>query len=141
MKSVALIIFAGLMAQAAIADPAATQALNDYRAGSGLPPISYSSTLEKAATGHALDMARKGFFDHAGSDGSSVGQRVERVGYGWCFVAENIAKGQGSLSQVMADWAASPGHRRNMLDQRAQEFALVEGPDRVWVMVLAAPGC
>jgi uncharacterized protein YkwD len=130
-----------MLASAALADPVSTQALNDYRASFGLPPLSYSESLEKAATGHALDMARKGFFDHQGSDGSSVAQRVQRVGYGWCFVAENIAMGQESLSRVMADWAASDGHRRNMLDKRAREFALVEGPQRNWVMVLAAPGC
>lgn len=127
--------------QSAAADPVATQVLNEYRSQNGQAPVQYSRTLEAAATGHALDMARAGFFDHRGSDGSDVAGRVRRVGYGWCFVAENIAKGQISLGAVMTDWANSPGHRRNMLDARAREFALVEGPDRIWVMVLAAPGC
>lgn len=129
------------LGQEAGADLVATQVLNEYRSQNGQPAVKYSKALEAAATGHAVDMARAGFFDHRGSDGSDVSQRVRRVGYGWCFVAENIARGQTSLGAVMTDWANSTGHRRNMLDARVQDFALVEGPDRTWVMVLAAPGC
>lgn len=141
MKQLLTALLLAALAQAAAADPVATQVLNDYRRQQGQPEVRYSKPLEAAATGHALDMTRGGFFDHRGSDGSSVGERVRRVGYGWCFVAENIAQGQRSLGDVMTDWANSPGHRRNMLDARARDFALVEGPERTWVMVLAAPGC
>lgn len=123
------------------ADSAALQALNTYRSGEGRAPVAYSTELEAAAQSHALDMARSGFFDHTGSDGSSVAQRVSRLGYGWCIVAENIAKGQQSLSEVMQAWADSPGHKRNMLSTEVTEFALVEEGDYIWVMVLAAPGC
>lgn len=129
------------LATTAVSDPAATRALNAYRAENGRAPLAYSKTLQAAAQAHAQDMAARGFFDHRGSDGSNVGGRVSRQGYGWCFVAENIAKGQGALGEVMQAWAASQGHRRNMLTPQAQEFALVEGPGRIWVMVLAAPGC
>lgn len=126
---------------AAASDPAATQALNTYRAENGRAPLAYSSVLQTAAEAHAQDMAARVFFDHRGSDGTDVGMRVAQQGYGWCFVAENIAKGQASLGEVMQAWAASQGHRRNMLARQAQEFALVEAPGRIWVMVLAAPGC
>ncbi|WP_299406459.1 CAP domain-containing protein [uncultured Roseobacter sp.] len=123
------------------ANEAAVQALNDYRAGQGRAALGYSPALEAAVRAHAQDMARVGFFDHTGSDGSTVSERVTRQGYGWCFVAENIAQGQRSLAEVMQGWANSRGHRRNMLSRQATEFALVEGPARIWVMVLAAPGC
>ncbi|WP_299862104.1 CAP domain-containing protein [uncultured Roseobacter sp.] len=126
---------------AAVSDPAATDALNAYRAENARAPLAYSMALQSAAEAHAQDMAARGFFDHRGSDGSDVGERVSRQGYGWCFVAENIAKGQPSLADVMQAWAGSQGHRRNMLSRQAQEFALVEAPERIWVMVLAAPGC
>lgn len=134
-------VLVAALASAGVADPAATAALNDYRAAEGRAPLAYSDTLAAAALAHAEDMAARGFFDHAGSDGSSVAQRVSRQGYGWCVVAENIAKGQVSLAEVMQGWAASPGHRRNMLSREVREFALVEAPGRIWVMVLAAPGC
>lgn len=141
MKAVLALILWMVFALSAGADPYATQALNDYRASEGRQAVTYSTTLEAAARAHAQDMAERGFFDHRGSDGSTVSHRVTRQGYGWCFVAENIAKGQVSLEDVMQAWATSPGHRRNMLSQQAQDFALVEAPGRIWVMVLAAPGC
>ncbi|WP_299959917.1 CAP domain-containing protein [uncultured Roseobacter sp.] len=135
-----VLLWCGLTTAAA-SDPAATDALNAYRAENGRAPLAYSMMLQNAAEAHAQDMAVRGFFDHRGSDGSDVGERVSRQGYEWCFVAENIAKGQPSLADVMQAWAGSQGHRRNMLSRQAQEFALVEAPGRIWVMVLAAPGC
>lgn len=126
---------------AVLANPVAVQSLNDFRAGEGRAPLTYSTELEAAASSHATDLAQSGAFDHIGSDGSDVAQRVSRQGYGWCIVAENIAKGQQSMTEVMQAWADSPGHRRNMLSREVSQFALVEGSGHLWVMVLAAPGC
>ncbi len=141
MKGLWAVVTAILFGIQAAADPQMTQTLNSFRAENGRTPLAYPQVLEGAALRHAKDMAQAGIFSHSGSDGSDVADRVGDAGYGWCFVAENIAKGQVSLSEVMADWAASPGHRRNMLASDADEFALVHGADNIWVMVLAAPGC
>lgn len=131
----------GLPAPGVFAGTAGETALNRYRASMGLAPVSASRKLRKAAESHASDMARNGFFSHTGSNGSSIGERVRRQGYRFCFVAENIAKGQETLADVMQDWANSPGHRQNMLNRKATEFALVRMPDNIWVMVLGQPGC
>lgn len=120
---------------------AAVAGINGLRAGSGLPPLAYSAGLEQAAQAHAGDMARKGFFSHTGSGGSSLGTRLKRAGYGWCAAAENIAKGQPGLAEAMASWQASRGHRRNMLSREVTEFAVARGAGNIWVMVLARPGC
>ncbi|WP_300032199.1 CAP domain-containing protein [uncultured Roseobacter sp.] len=125
----------------ASANTVAAQALNSLRADAGLDAVRFSVQLESAAEAHATDMAQGGFFEHTGSDGSDVAARVSRTGYGWCIVAENIAKGQADLDEVMRAWAGSDGHRRNMLSREVSEFALVQGPDLIWVMVLARPGC
>ena len=126
---------------AALANPEATSAINTLRAERGLQALAYSPTLEKAARRHAMDMGRKGFFSHKGSDGSNVAKRTRKEGYRWCMVAENIAMGQSSLGQVMRDWAGSPSHYKNMVHPKAQQFAVFEGPNYVWVMVVAATGC
>ncbi|WP_299983892.1 CAP domain-containing protein [uncultured Ruegeria sp.] len=128
-----------LLPSALMADILATNELNAFRGGQGFPALSYNPKLEQAAKSHAEDMVRKGFFSHTGSNGSDVGERVRKEGYEWCFVAENIAKGQHDLSAVMSSWAQSKGHRTNMLSRKAKEFALYEAADRTWVMVLAAP--
>ena len=122
------------------ADPQAIQMLNAMRAQQGVAPLSYAPRLEAAARAHALDMARHGYFSHTGRDGSGVGDRVRAQGYRWCYVAENLAKGQGDLTQVMRGWAQSAPHYRNMMSRNATGFGLFQGPDRSWAMVLAAPG-
>ena len=120
------------------ADPQAVQMLNAMRAQQGVAPLSYAPRLEAAARAHALDMARHGYFSHTGRDGSGVCDRVRAQGYRWCYVAENLAKGQGDLTQVMRGWAQSAPHYRNMMSRNATGFGLFQGPDRIWAMVLAA---
>ena len=121
------------------ADPQAVQMLNAMRAQQGVAPLSYAPRLEAAARAHALDMARHGYFAHTGRDGSGADDRVRAQGYRWCYVAENLAKGQGDLTQVMRGWAQSAPHYRNMMSRNATGFGLFQGPDRIWAMVLAAP--
>ncbi|MGX9354863.1 CAP domain-containing protein [Roseobacteraceae bacterium S113] len=113
--------------------------VNGFRASQGLPALAVSPQLVQAARAHALDMAEAGVFSHEGSNGSSVGERVRAAGYTWCFVAENIARGQQSEAQVITSWAGSPGHRANMASRKASAYGLYEGPGKIWVMVFAAP--
>ncbi len=135
-----LLVFLLLMASPLAAADIGTL-LNAERKAKGLPVLSQSAKLTKAAEAHAGDMARKRFFDHTGSDRSSVSDRVKRQGYGYCFVAENIAQGYQSAEAVMADWMKSRGHRRNNLDRRAQEFGAARAKGDYWVLVLGRSGC
>ncbi|TNF58102.1 MAG: CAP domain-containing protein, partial [Rhodobacteraceae bacterium] len=105
----------GLWTGAALADPAVLAAVNALRAEAGRPALAYSERLAAIADGHARDMGARSFFSHRGSDGSDLGQRARRGGYRYCFIAENIARGQPDLRAVVGAWAGSPGHRRNML--------------------------
>lgn len=119
----------------------ARQMLNGFRSEQGLGPVAPSEALEAAAMAHALDMMRGGFFDHQGSDGSDVMARVRRAGYGACAVAENIAKGQSGLAEVMGDWVASPGHRANLAMPQVTDYGLVRAQGDIWVLVLGRDGC
>lgn len=121
--------------------PAALPQMNTLRAQNGRAPLELDRKLTSAAAAHARDMAKKGFFSHTGSNGSSLGDRARKARYGFCFIAENIAKGQGRLDKVLNGWMNSPGHRKNMLSQQATEFGLVRGAGNHWVMVLGRPGC
>jgi len=120
---------------------AASNSINALRAEKNLAALQYSTQLETTARAHADDMVRNGFFSHSGSDGSSIGKRLTRSGYGWCTAAENIASGQTSLAAVMSSWTKSRGHRKNMLNRKVTEFALARGTGNIWVMVLSRPGC
>jgi uncharacterized protein YkwD len=132
-----------LCAQPAVAQtvPGAVEALNSFRAQSSQAALSVSTQLQTMADRHAQDMARRGYFSHTAKDGSDIADRADRVRYGYCALAENIAKGQRSLGEVMQAWADSAGHRRNMLNAQVTEFGLARGPGDVWVMVLGRDGC
>ena len=113
-----------------------TASLNNYRAQAGRPAVVPNPRLIAAAQAHARDMASQGYFSHRGKNGSMVRNRVRAQGYDGCFWAENLAMGQTSEAQVLRDWAASPGHNRNLLS-RAQEYGLGRVGD-IWVLVLGS---
>ena len=112
--------------------------VNAFRAAEGEAPLRRNAKADAAALAHARDMARHDFFGHKGSNGSSVGARLKAAGCRFTGAAENIAKGQRSDAQVVAAWATSPGHRRNMLAPYDQYGAARIGD--TWVLVLAS-GC
>ncbi|AZV78873.1 CAP domain-containing protein [Parasedimentitalea marina] len=139
--AISILIWSLPVATAEVNRSAATSSINALRADKRLPQVQFSKALETVARAHAQDMVRNGFFSHTGSDGSNIGDRLTRSGYGWCGAAENIAKGQPTLADVMTIWATSRGHRKNMLNKNFTRFALVRATGNVWVMVLAQPGC
>ncbi|MDX1419059.1 MAG: CAP domain-containing protein [Rubricoccaceae bacterium] len=102
------------------------------------PPLVWNGHLAAAAGVHTHDMAVTGRFDHTGSDGSTVGERVSRTGYAWQRVGENIARGQPSVEAVVADWVASAGHCANLMNPSFVEFGAAE-QDRYWTQVFARP--
>jgi len=112
--------------------------VNAFRAVEGEAPLRRNAKADAAALAHAHDMARRGFFGHQGSNGSSVGGRLKAAGCRFTGAAENIAKGQRSDAEVVAAWVASPGHRRNMLAPYDQYGAARIGDIRVLVL---ASGC
>ncbi|MBI1416290.1 MAG: CAP domain-containing protein [Limimaricola sp.] len=115
--------------------------LNAQRAANGLPALRYNPTLSQAAMAHACDMTEHDFFSHRGSDGSTAGARMRRVGYRFCTAAENIAWGYPHPDQIISGWMASPGHRHNMLLQGVTDFGIAiaqspKGP--YWVLDIAS---
>lgn len=141
MKRVVVAAALWAAASGAVEAQQVRQMLNGFRAEQGMGPVTPSPLLEEAAMSHALDMARNGFFAHSGSDGSDVMERVRRSGYGACVIAENIAQGQGDLTEVLGDWVASPPHRRNLLNPQITGYGLVRADGNIWVMVLGRDGC
>jgi uncharacterized protein YkwD len=86
------------------------------------PPLHWNCSLHKAAVLHSKDMIDYDFFDHQGSDGSSVGMRVARSGYEWRAVGENIAAGYPDNQEVMENLLSSPTHCENIMDPKFREF-------------------
>jgi uncharacterized protein YkwD len=101
--------------------------------------LQFNQRLGQAAMRHACDMVANDFFDHRGSDGSTSQRRVQAAGYRDCIVAENLAWGYPQSRQIIDGWMKSPGHRRNMLHPRIEEFGvgITQGPKGpYWVLVV-----
>ena len=105
--------------------------LNKLRARHELSAVSPYATLNRIATAYACDLAKTGHFDHVGPDGSTLQDRARDGGYAFCLIAENLARGQRSTTEVMKGWLLSDGHRRNMLIKGADQFGvgIVAMPD------------
>jgi uncharacterized protein YkwD len=86
------------------------------------PPVTWSDTLAVAALGHSQDMAAKHYFNHQEPGGSTPAERATRAGYRWTRISENIASGQHTVAQAVADWLDSPGHCANIMNPAFTEM-------------------
>lgn len=90
-----------------------------------VPPIGWSDVLAGTATQQSQDQVRMGVQTHAGADGSSLGQRLDRAGYtNRTSDGENAFAYAKSVDNAMeaflVDWGvADKGHRRNILQPNA----------------------
>lgn len=99
--------------------------INQERNDRGLPSYSSDSRLQAAARGHSLDMACNAYFSHTGSDGSSVGDRVNDEGYSWSWVGENIYAGSSATPQSAFNWwMNSAPHKANLLNTNYQDIGI-----------------
>lgn len=87
-------------------------------------PLKLEARLSAAAQLHSEDMLATTTLSHVGSDGSTMVERVERQGYPWSRLAENVAWGYDDVRTVVAGWLGSPGHCRNIMSPDYQELGV-----------------
>jgi uncharacterized protein YkwD len=118
--------------------------LNAERKARGLPALTLSNKLDKAAQGHACDNANRRSISHTSSDGGSLTTRLRRAGYAYRTAAENTGRGFGSGSRAVQWWMNSPKHKDNILLRKAKDvgvgIALSPAPDNKlhWIVVVGA---
>ena len=121
----------------------------DCRSAGRLAPsaqLAWSDPLTLAAQRHVQDMVALNFFSHAGSNGSTPGQRVRAAGFAWRMVGENVAAGFYDVDAVLAGFMAADGHCANLMDAGYTEVGLVcrlgsaaNAHANYWAMDLARP--
>lgn len=92
--------------------------LNDYRASSGLAPVSLDISLIESAGWLAGDLGYRNYFSHTDSFGRSIQSRQSDCGVvGW-KLGEVIAGGTFADSgySAFSMWVASPSHNAELLD-------------------------
>lgn len=111
------------------------------------PALRWNSQLGEAATRHGDAMARTRVFDHVGTDGSTVRERVDETGYSWQVIGENLAAGHPQLEDAVVGWLRSSTHCSALLDPRFTEFGLSrtdsaspnDAYGTYWTLVLGRP--
>lgn len=116
-------------------------ALNAARAARRLSPLREDARLDRAALRHAQDLARRGYLDHVGGDGSFFTGRILAEGYRYREAGENVGRGYGTAAAAVEGWLGSPGHRENVLGRQFRDagMAYADGPrGRFWCAVFAS---
>ena len=107
--------------------------LNAQRKAHGLAPLRLSSSLDRAAEGHACDNAKRRSISHESSDGGTLKTRLRKAGYKYRAAAENTGRGFGTPERAVAWWMNSPKHRTNILYPKMREvgigIAVSDAPD------------
>lgn len=105
--------------------------VNEKRKEKHLPALKYSVNLEAAAWHHAKIMHDKGFFSHHNpydKTRETPAQRAKLAGITNPKIAENIALQTSIQKRItylelaeifIKQWLASPGHRANILSEKA----------------------
>ena len=104
---------------------------NDLRKSEKRAAVGVEGALRRTAEYFAAFMARTGKYGHEADD-RTPGERAHRHGYDWCRVSENISYQFSSedfetaelARRLVEGWKRSPGHRRNMLDDKVTETAV-----------------
>jgi uncharacterized protein YkwD len=143
MAAVAMLVPPSILMSTAQAEAVSLQSeaaryLNAYRAKAGLKPLSSNAPLVSAASAQCGIMIAHGKIGHSFGAGTSFSERMRRAGMGPGYQAENVARGQRSVAEVMQAWMNSRGHRRNMLDPKMISFGIAS-KSGYWALVLAGP--
>ena len=95
--------------------------INKYRANHGLRKLSMRTPLNTAASKHAVNMAKHGYFSHDWSSGASYGTWIRSYwpgpGYSSWSAGENLfwAASDATAYSVLRAWRNSSGHNANLL--------------------------
>lgn len=90
--------------------------INGYRARNGLGLLKQNPRLGISTSLKVKDMIRRSYFAHTSPEGRPFSDNIKKARYDYRSVAEVLAKGCKTESQVLALWAKSPPHNDALLD-------------------------
>jgi hypothetical protein len=125
--------------------PGAVVALtNEERGEEGLGSLKANALLTKAAQLKADDMASKSYYAHVSPDGTIPPAWLNKVGYKYQMMGENLVIDRTSSEQVVSAWMGSEAHRENILNPQFTEIGIgiaygrYKGQDTTYVVQMLA---
>lgn len=105
--------------------PGAVVALtNEEREDRDLPMLTANALLSNAAQLKADDMAAKSYYAHVSPDGTVPPYWLDRVGYKYQIMAENLVIDRPNADAVVSAWMGSSNHRENILNPVFTEIGI-----------------
>lgn len=108
-------------------------------------PLRYDAVLERAATKHSEDMNAANELGHVSPvggiynpAGSVLRDRINREGYSWSVIGENVAWNYPSVPELVAAWLESPHHCENILNPEFTEVGFGKA-GTYWTQNFALP--
>ncbi len=91
-------------------------------------PLRYDAVLERTATKHSEDMNAANEMGHVSPvggihnpAGSVLRDRINREGYSWSLIGENVSWNYPDVPELVAAWLDSPHHCENILNPEFTE--------------------
>lgn len=113
------------------------------------PQLAENVLLMRAAQAKANDMVKRDYWSHTTPDGKQPWSFIDKTGYKYQVVGENLAYGFSSSDEVIRGWLNSPSHRENLLSGDYQDvgFGIAtsqdfnhSGPETIVVALYGKPG-
>ena len=112
--------------------------VNEKRRSMGCAELKWDSRVAAIALDHSADMVSRHFFSHTNPDKKGPSERLQESSLSFSSAAENLARHAKTAQEAFDAWLRSPGHRRNMLDNRFTRHGVGRVNDR-WTHVLIKP--
>jgi len=97
--------------------------VNHERVSRGIPAMSFSKILTKAAEMHCTDMFKRGYFSHYTPEGLSPFDRMAQLDIIFNYAGENLALAP-SEDLAMKGLMQSPGHKENILSTNFRQVGV-----------------
>ncbi|WP_240335212.1 CAP domain-containing protein [Paraliobacillus sediminis] len=101
-----------------------TNLTNKEREKNGLAKLEIDKAVEDVAQKKSEDMATNNYFSHTSPTYGSPFEMLQQFEVDYTTAAENIAAGQQSPQEVVTGWMNSPGHRKNILNEKVTHIGV-----------------
>lgn len=98
--------------------------INNERYAYGLPALTLSEDLTKAAELKLEDMLEKDYWSHQTPEGYQPWHFLILAGYPYDYAGENLARKFSTTEGVVNGWMKSEGHKQNILSKNYTETGI-----------------
>ena len=87
-------------------------------------PLIWDKNLYLVSNKYARYMEYNRHFDHVSKEGEDLGDRLNKIGYRWQKIGENLAYGYHDFFDVLRAWIDSPSHCKMLMDPDVTRMGL-----------------